>query len=70
MTEDAGRRVRSGVDLFEIGTADAARVYPHQQLAAADFRYRNGFYADVILAAVHCGLHRGRNYPPRVAYRG
>ena len=60
VTEDARRRVRAGMNLLEIGAADAAGVDAHQHLAAANLRNRNRLCSYVVGCAINGGPHRLR----------
>lgn len=57
MAKDAGRGVRTGSDLLQVGTANAAGMNAKQQFAGADFWNGDGFEADVVHAAVDCRKH-------------
>jgi hypothetical protein len=61
MAEDAGRRVRSGSNLLEVGATDAAGVNADEQLPGAYLGDGDGFEADVIYSAIDGGEHGGRN---------
>src|SRR5438067_11766230 len=63
MAEDSRHGVRSGSDLLQVSTANAAGMDLEQDFAATDLGYRNGFEPHVVLAAVDGGSHRGRNLP-------
>ena len=63
VAEDARAGVGAGVDLFEVGAADAAGVDSKEEFAGADLRDGDGFGLDVVDAAVDGGLH-GLGYPP------
>ena len=53
--------MRSGGDLFKVGSADSASVHAEEDLASADLRDRNSFEPDVVYTAVHGRLHGGGN---------
>src|SRR5262249_26858153 len=59
MAENPGRRMRTRHNLFQVGAADAAGMHADQYLSSADFRDGNGFQANIVLAAIHGGLHVG-----------
>src|SRR5262249_44362965 len=61
VAENPGRRMRAGRNLLQIGAADTAGMHADQHLTGADFGYRNRFQADIVLAAIHSGLHAGGN---------
>src|SRR5580698_3189214 len=61
MAEDAWRGMRSGRNLLEVSTADAASVDPQQQFSRADLRDRNSLHANVADATIHRRLHGGGN---------
>ena len=63
VAEDARGRMRSGGDLLQVRSADAAGVHAHQQLARRDFGHRNGFQPYVVLSAINRRLHGGGNLP-------
>ena len=44
--------MRSGMDLFEIGSTDAAGMDTHQDFAGFDFRDRYCLYADIVHATI------------------
>ena len=60
MAEDARGGVRSGVDLLQVGAADAAAVHPDEHLARTNRGHRNGLDADIVHAAINSGLHGRR----------
>ena len=49
--------MRAGGNLLQVGSADAAGVYPDQDLAGPDLRDRNGLQTNVVDAAIDGGLH-------------
>jgi hypothetical protein len=59
VAEDAGRGVRAGVDLLEVGAADAAGGDFDQQFAGADLGNGHHLNAHVVDAPVDDGLHGG-----------
>jgi hypothetical protein len=61
VAEDARRRVRSGVNLFQVGPADSAGGYLYKEFTLPDGRHGYGFDAHVVYAAVDHGAHGGRN---------
>src|ERR1700691_4048601 len=65
VSKNARRRMRTARDFLEIGSTDAASVYPDQQFALPNLRYRNGFDPNVVDAAIDGCSHGGRNRPLR-----
>src|SRR5271166_989253 len=48
VSKDARRRMRSGGNFLEIGTAHSTGMHPNQQFSCANLRHRHGFQTDVI----------------------
>ena len=69
VSKDAGGGMGTGRNLFEVSAADPARVHAEQHFSGTNLRDRDGLHADVIYAAIHCGLHRCRNGLWRVFHR-
>jgi hypothetical protein len=61
MAKDAGRRMRAGMDLLQIRSADAAGGNLDENFAGADGGDRHSFDPHVVDAAIHYGPHGGRN---------
>jgi hypothetical protein len=61
MTEDAGRRVRAGGNLLEVGAADPTGVHPNQEFTATGSGNGHFFEANVVHAAIDRSPHRRRN---------
>src|ERR1700722_7863012 len=61
MAKDAGCGVRSSMDFLEVGTADAAAVYPYEHFSRSNRRHSNGLNPDVVHSAIDSGLHGRRN---------
>jgi hypothetical protein len=55
VSENAGCGVRAGRNFLEVGAADAASMHTEKEFAWTDFGNRNGFEADVVLAAIDRG---------------
>jgi hypothetical protein len=65
MAEYARRRMRTSMNFFEVGAADAAGLDAQEYLSGADRRYGHGFYANVVDAAINRSLHdRGQMHLP------
>src|ERR1017187_9600312 len=60
VAKDARGRMRSGVNLLEVCTANAAGGNLDQQLTASDGRDGDCFHAHIVDAAIDHGTHRGR----------
>jgi hypothetical protein len=60
MPIDAGSGVRTGVNLLEVGAADAAGVDPNQHFAAADFGYGDRLGPDIVWSVIDSSLHGAR----------
>jgi hypothetical protein len=61
MPKDAGRGMRTGGNLFEVGATDAAGVDADEHFSNAYFGNGDGLQADVVYAAVHRSQHGGRD---------
>jgi len=57
VAEDARGGVGAGGDFLEVGAAHTAGVDTNEYFSGADGGDRDSFEADVVLAAVHSGLH-------------
>ncbi len=69
MPEDARGGVGAGVDLLEVGAADAAGSDFDEQLAGADARDGDGLDTHVIDATIDNGAHGGRDSALHQAFR-
>ena len=69
VAEDAGGGVGAGVDLFEVGSADAAGGDFDEQFAGADGGHGHGLDAHVVDAAVDYGAHGGGDPGGDMAFR-
>lgn len=62
VSEDARRGNQAIVNLFEIGSANAARPDTYQDFARTDFRHRNRLDLDSVNAAIDSGTHGFGNH--------
>ena len=62
VTEDARGGMRSGRNLFQIGSTDSARMHTDEQFTRTDRGHRDCLKADVIDTAIDGGVHSCGDY--------